>query len=311
MEKDLFNSRIRLRHIHCFVAVAQESNLGRAAERLRLTQPAISKTLAELEELAGAHLVDRGRHGAKLTRDGSAFLAHALGVLEALQSAARAIGPASAPGARVIHIAALPTVAPDSLPAVIAEFSGLHPDTSIIVQTAANTALMSMLGSGEIELALGRMSDPEMMAGLSFELLYMEPLVLAARTGHPLSGAGAGAPTLAQALSCALVVSCKGTVPRHHTEAWLRRSGLKLPANRTETMSVSLARLLVRQSDTLWFTPAGAVRTDVADGLLTLLDIQPGADSEAVGLLRRVDAQNDFLLDEFIRLLRERAALHA
>jgi LysR family pca operon transcriptional activator len=309
MEKDVFNSRIRLRHIHCFVAVAQESNLGRAAERLRLTQPAISKTLAELEELAGARLVDRGRHGAKLTRDGSAFLAHAVGVLDALQSAARAIGPASAPGARVIHIAALPTVAPDSLPAVIADFSGQHPDTSVIVQTAANTALMSMLGSGEIELALGRMSDPEMMAGLSFELLYMEPLVLAARTGHPLSAAGAL--TLAQTLSYSLVVSCKGTVPRHHTEAWLRRCGLKLPANRTETMSVSLARLLVRQSDSLWFTPLGAVRTDVADGLLTLLDIQPGADREAVGLLRRVDAHNDFLMDEFVRLLRERAALHA
>ena len=308
MVKDLFSNRIRLRHIHCFVAIAQEANLGRAAERLRLSQPAVSKTLAELEELAGARLFERGRQGAALTADGNVFLAHALKVLAALQSAARSVGPASTTGARTLRIAALPTVAPDTLPAVIAAFSALYPEASVVVQTAANTALMGMLASGDIELALGRLSDPEMMAGLSFELLYMEPLVLAARTGHPLA---AGAPTLSQALAYPLVVSGRGTVPRHHTEAWLRRCALELPAGHTETMSVSLARLLVRQSDALWFTPIGAVRTDVADGLLTLLDIQPGADREAVGLLRRVDARNDDLTDAFLRLLRERAALQA
>ena len=310
MQLDRFSSRIRLRHIQCFVAVAQEANLGRAAARLNLTQPAISKTLAELEALAGVRLFDRGRQGAKLTREGSTFLKHALLVLEAVHSAAAALGPADGPGTRTIRIAALPTVAPHSLPGVIAEFSALYPDASVAVQTAANTALMSMLASGEIELGLGRMSDPEMMKGLSFELLYMEALALVARKGHPLS-VGTAAPGMAQALSYPLVVFGKGTVPRLHTEAWLARSGLTLPASCTETMSVSLARLMVRQSDTLWFTPVGAVRTDVADGLLKVLDIPPGADQEAVGLLRRIGVENDFLLDEFIRLIREHAALHA
>jgi LysR family pca operon transcriptional activator len=310
MQIDRFSSRIRLRHIQCFVAVAQESNLGRAAARLNLTQPAVSKTLMELEDMTGARLFDRGRRGARLTPDGSAFLKHALLVLEALQSAAAALGPAGIPGTRAIRIAALPTVAPDSLPGVIAKFSALYPDTSIAVQTASNTALMSMLASGEIELGLGRMSDPEMMKGLSFELLYREALVLVARSGHPLSG-GTDAPTLAQALSYPLVVFGKGTVPRLHTEAWLGRSGLELPANCTETMSVSLARLMVRQSDSLWFTPMGAVRADVADGLLTMLEIPAAADQEAVGLLRRTGVDNDFLLGEFMRLLRENASLHA
>lgn len=278
--------------------------------RLSLTQPAISKTLVELEQLVGARLFDRGRQGARLTPDGRKFLQHALPVLDALQLAAAAVGPGAIAGARAIRIAALPTVAPDCLPGVIAEFSALYPDTSITVQTAANTALMSMLASGEIELGLGRMSDPEMMKGLTFELLYTEALVLVARTSHPLA-TGAEAPTLAQALSYPLVVFSKGTVPRLHTEAWLAGSGLKLPVNCTETMSVSLARLIVRQSDALWFTPVGAVRTDIADDLLTSLDIPPGADQEAVGLLRRIGMENDFLLDEFMRLLRKQAALHA
>jgi DNA-binding transcriptional LysR family regulator len=306
MEKDFFSSRIRLRHIHCFVAVAQEGNLGRAAARLSLTQPAVSKTLAELEGLAGARLFERGRQGARLTRDGEAFLAHALPVLEALDAAGKAIGQHRVPGVRAIQMAALPTVAPDLLPAVINAFRAVHPDTGIQLRTAANTALMAMLKAGDIDIALGRMSDPEMMAGLSFELLYMEPLVIAARTGHPL--AALPTPALAQALDYPLVVSSKGTVPRQHTEAWLQTLGMTLPANCIETMSVSVARLLAQQSDALWFTPAGAARADVASGMLVLANVTPGADAEAVGLLRRADARREPLVEEFTRLLRQEAA---
>jgi LysR family pca operon transcriptional activator len=75
-------------------------------------------------------------------------------------------------------------------------------------------------------------------------------------------------------------------------------------------MSVSLARLLVRQCDALWFTPVGAVRADVADGLLSLIDIHPEADQEAIGLLRRIDRGDDFLVDEFVRVLRKRVVSH-
>jgi hypothetical protein len=67
MEKNgLFSQRIRLRHLHTFVAVAQQGTLGRAAETLNLSQPALSKTLNELEQLTGARLFDRGRLGRSL-----------------------------------------------------------------------------------------------------------------------------------------------------------------------------------------------------------------------------------------------------
>ncbi|MSE14455.1 LysR family transcriptional regulator, partial [Pantoea agglomerans] len=79
MEKNiLFNQRIRLRHLHTFVAVAQQGTLGRAAETLSLSQPALSKTLNELEELTGVRLFERGRLGAQLTTMGEQFLTHAV-----------------------------------------------------------------------------------------------------------------------------------------------------------------------------------------------------------------------------------------
>jgi DNA-binding transcriptional LysR family regulator len=67
MEKNgLFSQRIRLRHLHTFVAVAQQGTLGRAAETLNLSQPALSKTLNELEQLTGARLFDRVGWGRSL-----------------------------------------------------------------------------------------------------------------------------------------------------------------------------------------------------------------------------------------------------
>ncbi|MBU2285714.1 MAG: LysR family transcriptional regulator, partial [Gammaproteobacteria bacterium] len=60
---DDFIRAVQLRHLRCLVAVAQERHLARAAERLALSQPAVSKTLAELEALSGARLVERGTAG--------------------------------------------------------------------------------------------------------------------------------------------------------------------------------------------------------------------------------------------------------
>nr|WP_077258130.1 porin [Klebsiella variicola] len=92
MEKNgLFSQRIRLRHLHTFVAVAQQGTLGRAAETLNLSQPALSKTLNELEQLTGTRLFERGRLGAQLTLVGEQFLTHAVKVLDALNSAGQAL----------------------------------------------------------------------------------------------------------------------------------------------------------------------------------------------------------------------------
>src|ERR1700728_5107501 len=100
-------SRIRLRHLTCFVAVAQERTLARAAARLHLSQPAVSKTLAELEDMAGRRLVERGRAGTQLTPAGEEFLRYAVSVTQALESAAAVLTGAAVPIAPAVRVAPL------------------------------------------------------------------------------------------------------------------------------------------------------------------------------------------------------------
>lgn len=303
-----FIRNVQLRHLRAFVAVAQERHLARAAARLALSQPAVSKTLSELETIVGTRLVDRsqaGRRGVQgLTPAGEQLLAHALRVLEALDASAEAVAPTAGGRIERLRIGALPSVAPALLPSALARLRDHWPAAQIAVKSAANAVLLDELRAGELDLVVGRMSDPRLMAGLSFELLYTEPLVFAVRAGHPL----ALKPAPVQAvLGYPLVVYGEGTIPRHNTESFLSARGLVLPTHALQTLDVGVAGALVAVSDAVWITPLGAARGELAEGRLVRLRIDTAGTEEPVGLLLRSDAEASSLRVAMAALLREGA----
>ncbi|HCF8267221.1 TPA: LysR family transcriptional regulator [Klebsiella pneumoniae] len=288
MEKNgLFSQRIRLRHLHTFVTVAQQGTLGRAAETLNLSQPALSKTLNELEQLTGTRLFERGRLGAQLTLVGEQFLTHAVKVLDALNSAGQALNRKEGLNNDIVRIGALPTAALGILPTVIGQFHKQQKDITLQVATMNNTMLLAGLKSGEIDIGIGRMSDPELMSGLHYELLFLESLKLVVRPGHPLLQETV---TLSRVMEWPVVVSPKGTVPRQNAEALLQSQGCKMPAGCIETLSASLSRQLTVDFDYVWFVPSGAVKDDLRRGVLTALPIATQGAGEPIGILTRVDA---------------------
>ncbi|EBV2192602.1 LysR family transcriptional regulator [Salmonella enterica] len=287
MEKNgLFSQRIRLRHLHTFVAVAQQGTLGRAAETLNLSQPALSKTLNELEQLTGTRLFERGRLGAQLTVPGEQFLTHAVKVLDALNTAGQALNRKEDASADVVRVGALPTAALGILPAAIGRFHQQQKSTSLQVATMNNTMLLAGLKSGEIDLGIGRMSDPELMGGLNYELLLLESLKLVVRPGHPLLQETI---TLSRVMEWPVVVSPKGTVPRQNAEALLQSQGCKMPAGCIETLSASLSRQLTVDYDYVWFVPSGAVKEDLRQATLISLPVPTQSAGEPIGILTRVD----------------------
>ena len=287
MEKNgLFSQRIRLRHLHTFVAVAQQGTLGRAAETLNLSQPALSKTLNELEQLTGTRLFERGRLGAQLTLVGEQFLTHAVKVLDALNTAGQALNRKEGMNSDVVRIGALPTAALGILPSVIGQFHQQQKDITLQVATMNNTMLLAGLKSGDVDIGIGRMSDPELMSGLNYELLFLESLKLVVRPGHPLLQETV---TLSRVMEWPVVVSPKGTIPRQNAETLLQSQGCKIPPGCIETLSASLSRQLTVDYDYVWFVPSGAVKDDLRRGVLTALPIATQGQGEPIGILTRVD----------------------
>jgi len=302
-------SRIRLRHLSCFVVVAQERTLARAAERLHLSQPAVSKTLTELERLAGHQLVERSRAGTQLTEAGERFLRYAVDVTRALDSAAAALTESEPQRYPIVRVAALPTAAGGLLAQAIARLRARRPHAGVRVQTGHNPDLLAALRAGEADFAVGRIAEPAMMTGVSFELLYAESLAVVTRPEHRLAAlAPAGRPvSVLSLLSYPLVIPSTGTAPRHDVEGLFEAQGIALPPGRTETQSVSVARALTLLSDTVWITPQHTVQLDLDRGWLRRLNVPVPGSAEPVGILSSSGTTPGELAQQLMQTLRELA----
>src|SRR6201996_8323070 len=280
-------SRIRLRHLTCFVVVAQERTLARAAARLHLSQPAVSKTLAELEDLAGRRLVERGRAGTQLTQAGEEFLRYAVNVTQALESAAAVLTGAAVPIAPTIRVGALPTVAGGLLVDALARLRERRPHAEVSVGIGDNPDLLTGLKAGEIDVAVGRMAEPAARHGVSFGVLYAESLAVVTRPQHPLAVAGD-----------------KQISPADLVDYPLAAHGVALPPGRTETQSVSVARALTLVSDTVWITPQHPVQLDLDRRWLRRLNVPVPGNAEPVGILSRTATPPSELAAQLIDTLR-------
>ena len=279
--------------------------LARAAGRLHLSQPAVSKTLAELEDLAGRRLVERGRAGTQLTQAGEEFLRYAVNVTQALESAAAVLTGAAVPIAPTIRVGALPTVAGGLLVDALARLRERRPHAEVSVGIGDNPDLLTGLKSGEIDVAVGRMAEPATMQGVSFELLYAESLAVVTRPQHPLAVAGDKQISPVDLIDYPLVVPGVGTAPRHDVEAFFAAHGVALPPGRTETQSVSVARALTLVSDTVWITPQRPVQLDLDRRWLRRLNVPVPGNAEPVGILSRSGVPPSELAAQLMDALRE------
>ncbi len=309
----MIDSRIKFRHLQCFLATAQLGSVQKAADRLAITQPAASKTLQELESLVGARLMERGRRGAQLTPQGEAFMRHAEASVNALREAVASVSPASQAATSRIQIGVLPTVAPWLLPRLLRLMSGRGdsasaPKVNLQLHTGPNPALLSQLRSGSLDLVIGRFAEPAHMLGLSFEHLYADPLVLAVRPGHPLQPASKKPKPVAMAELSAYpwVLPLPGTAIRHTADSFLSKHGLAATC-RLETLDVSVARNYTAQSDAIWFTPQGAVEDEIKVGTLVALKADMRGTEEMVGLTLRADLQANAAQQEVITAIHELA----
>jgi LysR family transcriptional regulator, pca operon transcriptional activator len=305
MNTELFaDGRIKLRHLQCFLAVARTRSIQRAADALAITQPAVSRTIRELESALGVRLFERSRRGTQPTAQAEQWQAHAQACVDALRTALCAISDTSRTQASPISLGALPTVAPGFLPAALCAFQRRRPGVTVRVLTAANDTLLASLKSAELDLAIGRLADPRQMVGVSFEHLYAEPLQLVVRPGHPLLQSDA---VLAELTRWPAVMPLKNTVIRHSADSLLARYGLAAPTQVTETISTGFARAMTRASDAVWFVPAGAVACDLAEGLLASVPIATTGTDEPVGLMTRSGEPAGATLLALLETIRVRA----
>lgn len=178
-----------LEQLRGFVAVAEERHFGRAAERLRMTQPPLSRAVQRLERELGATLLQRGPKGVALTPAGAAFLADARRILAAADAAGAAVRRVAAGMAGALVIGCTALSAASILPGILADADRLLPDVRVSLRELVTDDQLDRLAAGALDLGLVR-PHPE-MAGIASQAIHREPLVVALPSAHALS-AGTG-----------------------------------------------------------------------------------------------------------------------
>lgn len=282
-------ARIRHRHLNCFLEIARSRKVSAAALALNISQPAASKTLAELEDILGTRLFRRrGKGGLNLTREGQVFLRFAGASIAALKQGLDGLAQVRMQAGPMLVVGALLGVAAQFMPRAIREFQAAH-NTAVRIITGPNTTMLNQLRLGEMDLVVGRIASPKDMQGLSFTHLYSEPLVFVASPGHPL--ANERPIDLKSFENLTLIMPTGDGLMRPVIDRFMLAHGLVKSRNTIEARSSEFCRQYLRDSDAVWMVSLGAVEHDIEDGLLVRLDVDTGETQGAVGLT--VNARSD------------------
>jgi DNA-binding transcriptional LysR family regulator len=175
-----------LRHLRYFVAVADQLNFSRAADRLHMAQPPLSAAIRQLERELGVELFTRTSREVRLTDAGRAFLDGARRTLAEAERAAHEARRAGAGEIGRLRIGYSWSVRFETLPAIGRALRASHPGIDLVTQEMWNAQMAAALGDGSIDLAIALC--PEVASGLEFEPIRSEPLVALMPAGHALGG---------------------------------------------------------------------------------------------------------------------------
>ena len=299
----MIDARMKIRHLQCFQEVARLGHVGRAADQLAVTQPAVSKTLRELEDILSARLFARTRKGLELTPAGELFQHHAATGLVALQQAIDSVARGRERGDTAIRVGALPTVAVRLMPRAVQDLVLSRPDATVNLVSGPNRFLLERLKSRDLDVVVGRLAEPEQMTGLAFEQLYSERLALIVRPGHPLLD-GPEPFDLKRIAGHTVVVPTREDITRAAADRLLIANGVGALERRVETVSSDFSRAFLKQTDAVWIISYGVAALDLAAGDLVELPADTSDTKGPVGMTTRADERPSPAVTAFMQVTR-------
>jgi LysR family transcriptional regulator, benzoate and cis,cis-muconate-responsive activator of ben and cat genes len=182
-----YNGGMELRHLRYFVAVAELQNFTRAATRLRVAQPALSRQIRDLEDELGAPLLERNPRRVRLTEAGAVFLPEAKAVLQRAAEAAQAVRAVGRGERGEINVGYAPTPTVELLPCTLHAFQNLAPGVRVTLHDLSTEEMLHGLHDGKLDLCLMVRPAAKALRGLRFELLREYPMCVAVARTPPFA----------------------------------------------------------------------------------------------------------------------------
>lgn len=257
------------RHLRDFIAIAQSRSMRSAAASLGLTQPAISRSLQELEEELGVPLFERHARGVRLTPAGDKFLVRAQiateSVRRGLQEARQFQGDLS--GAVAVSMSSAPVLG--LMPYAYPLFRKAWPDISLRFTEGQFHTIEPRLRNGELDFYVGPRPERAMGSGYSVKRISTNERVVMARHDHPM----AEAKKLSDLVMAEWLIAGLRDKVEDEFEEVFSKHGLPSPAVRTRAESMFVLMALLATTDALAFLPKVWATSPLFCGTLQTIDI--------------------------------------
>src|SRR5438105_2740317 len=181
--------RMELRHLRYFVAVAEEQNVTRAAARLHVSQPPLSRQIRDLEDELGVALFDHGAKAVRLTEAGKVFLTEARAVVQRADEAVQMVKAVASGQSGEIHVGYAPSLTVEILPRALKLFQEANPGVRVQLHDLSTQEMLRGLRDGRLNVALLIQLSAEVLTGLVFEERHRFAGCVAVHPSHPLARA--------------------------------------------------------------------------------------------------------------------------
>ena len=283
---------MELRHLRYFVAVAEEGNISRAAQRLHLTQPALSRQIKALEDEIGLCLLERKANSVQLTEPGQTLLREAR---EVLARADLALERVQASGtATHLRVGYAPSLTFGLLPIAIERFTQVHPRVRVEIWDLSSTQMLEGLQKGTLDLIVTGITDNT--KGITWTQLHQQEIRVAVNRNHPLAKEKFVTP--AQLNNQRLLLFCQNEYPEYwqRVNQWFRSEGIDAKvAGQYDGITSLIAAVEAGLGAALV-----AERTRVFEGDVLLKPIKPSPKPVCIGVGVPVGKENDAVAAVFV-----------
>ncbi|MFC6280155.1 MULTISPECIES: LysR family transcriptional regulator [Polaromonas] len=235
---------VTVRQLHAFLEIADEGNFSKAAARLHVSQPALSRTVRLTEDALGARLFDRNTHAVELTPSGRELLPIARRIVSEFNESMSDLARFTEGRRGRVRVTILPSMAQSILSDGIATFCAAHPDIEFLVTAAPADSILASVERGDMDVAITVQPPPD--GHFSFRHLLTDEFVLVCRADDPvLHGVLADSPLSWQVFDRRpYVASTVGSSVRAATDhAFMRRGMTVRPAHETSTVQLAGAMI--------------------------------------------------------------------
>lgn len=250
---------ITLDQVRSFVAVAEELHFGRAAERLQMTQPPLSRQIQKLEKSVGAQLLERDNRRVELTGAGAAFLDEAYRLLNLVEGAGDLARRVDAGAAGVVRLGFTAVSAISILGPLLRRLTAALPDVEVLLSERVTQAQVDGIRRGELDIGLAR--PPFDTSLLRSMVVLREPLMAVVPADHPL--AALDRPLTPQDFEGQPVIGYHPQQSRYFHELSVRFLANAHPRIEQRVHQVLTAMLLVAADRGLALAPASATSLQV------------------------------------------------